>query len=179
MKTKTPSHQDHLNLAARFHALQRQFFDFARSIRGRYPRAHRISLQIDKLQKAIGELKHRLDIEYHRVTSDAEFSRTGHIYYNDRDRPVSALLAERIHCLDCGDPTFREPEKGELIIGIYRTDGALFPILLWADPKVDWFYDVGLRQHVKPPKYYLRIEAQNQAAAALGLQQPKPDGNHA
>ena len=175
MKTRIPNHKDHLKLAAGFHTLQRQFLDFAHTIWAAFPKAHRISLQVDKLNKQMAELKHRLDGEYHRVTSDAEFNQSGHIYYNDRGGPLSAALTKWIYGLDYNDPKFREPESGELVIGIYRNGNELSPVLLWADPKVDLFYDVGQRQHVKPPKYYLRIDQQNQAAAALGLKQPTPE----
>jgi hypothetical protein len=66
-----------------------------------------------------------------------------------------------LHCLEYSHPTFREPEKGELILGLYREDdGTAAPVLLWTDPKVDLFWDVNIRQHVKPPKWYLRLAAQ-------------------
>lgn len=74
-----------------------------------------------------------------------------------------------IHCLDYDHPTFREPEKGELILGLYREDdGMAAPILLWADPNVDLFWDVGLRRHVKPPAWYVRIGCQPQVDPVSG-----------
>jgi len=73
------------------------------------------------------------------------------------------------HCLDYGHPTFREPLPGELILGIYReNDGEPCPILLWVDPKVDLFWDVGLRQHVKPPRFYIQIKCQPEIDPASG-----------
>jgi len=34
------------------------------------------------------------------------------------------------------------------------------PLLLWADPNVDLFWDVGRREHVKPPRLYLKLSEQ-------------------
>ena len=74
-----------------------------------------------------------------------------------------------IHCLEYDHPTFREPEKGELIVGLYRDDdGMAAPILLWADPNMDLFWDVNLRQHVRPPAWYVRIGCQPQIDAETG-----------
>ena len=85
-------------------------------------------------------------------------------------RPVSAPnVSPAIHSLESGHPTFREPEKGELIVGLYREDdGTAAPILLWADPNVDLFWDVARREHVKPSGWYLRIGCQPQLDAETG-----------
>ncbi len=78
-------------------------------------------------------------------------------------------LSPVYHCLLYDHPTFREPVKGELILGIYREeDGAPCPILLWVDPHVDLFWDVGLRRHVKPPRYYIQIKCQPQIDPVTG-----------
>ena len=70
-------------------------------------------------------------------------------------------LAPPIYSLECGDPNFREPEDGELIVGLYReNDGTPVPLLLWADPNVDLLWDVARRQHVKPPRLYLQLSEQ-------------------
>ena len=72
-------------------------------------------------------------------------------------------LAPPLYSLECGDPNFREPEDGELIVGISRDDDdTAAPLLLWADPKVDLFWDVARREHVKPPGLYLRLSEQPQ-----------------
>lgn len=85
-------------------------------------------------------------------------------------RPNAAPdMSAVIYCLESDHPMFREPEKGELIVGLYRKDdGMAAPILLWADPNVDLFWDVGLRQHVKPPAWYVRIGCQPQIDAETG-----------
>ena len=77
-------------------------------------------------------------------------------------------LSPVYHCLDYGHPTFREPLPGELILGIYPDDDKPCPILLWADPNQDRFWDVGLREHVKPPKFYIEIKSQPQIDPATG-----------
>jgi hypothetical protein len=78
-------------------------------------------------------------------------------------------LSPVYHCLDYSHPTFREPGPGELILGIYReNDGTLCPILLWADPNQDRFWDVGLREHVKPPRFYIEIKCQPQIDPVTG-----------
>lgn len=78
-------------------------------------------------------------------------------------------LAPPVYSLECGEPNFREPEKGEWIVGLYREDdGTPVPLLLWADPKVDLFWDVSLREHVMPPRLYLKLDKQPQIDTATG-----------
>ncbi len=78
-------------------------------------------------------------------------------------------LAPPVYSLECGEPNFREPEKGEWIVGLYREDdGTPVPLLLWADPKVDLFWDVSLREHVMPPRLYLKLDKQPQIDATTG-----------
>ena len=78
-------------------------------------------------------------------------------------------LAPPVYSLECGEPNFREPEKGEWVVGLYREDdGTPVPLLLWADPKVDLFWDVSLREHVMPPRLYLKLDKQPQIDAATG-----------
>ncbi len=171
MAKRIPDHKAHLSLAVAFRAVRLRFDDFANTIWRRFPKAHRISRQIDKLNKQMGELQHQLDCEYHRVTMEGEFNKAGHVYYMDPEKRLHADLAEWVHSLECCNPRFREPVKGELVLGLYRDDSQIRPILLWADPSVDLYYDVGHREHVKPPSYYMRIDAQGQAAANLGVTQ--------
>lgn len=72
-------------------------------------------------------------------------------------------LVPPVYSLECDEPNFREPEVGEWIVGLYRQDdGTLFPLLLWADPKVDYFRDVARREHVRPPRLYLQLREQPQ-----------------
>jgi len=67
----------------------------------------------------------------------------------------------RFRSLDPRAPQFREPPAGEWIVGLYRSDDGLwFPVLLWADPKVDLFWDPSRLEHVKPPGSYLMLEDQ-------------------
>ena len=74
-----------------------------------------------------------------------------------------------VYSLECGEPNFREPEKGEWVVGLYREDdGTPVPLLLWADPNVDLFWDVARREHVKPPKLYVRLAEQPQLDPATG-----------
>ena len=78
-------------------------------------------------------------------------------------------LAPPLYSLECGEPNFREPEDGEWIVALYREDdGTLVPLLLWADPNVDLFWDVARREHVKPPKLYVRLAEQPQLDPATG-----------
>lgn len=84
-------------------------------------------------------------------------------------------LSPVFHSLEPDDPSFREPVDGELVLGIYRQDdGTPWPILLWADPNVDLFWDVGLREHVKPPGYYIQIKCQPEIDPVTGY--PVIDG---
>ena len=48
--------------------------------------------------------------------------------------PSPPELEPVVHALDYGHPRFREPDNGELVVGIYRgDDGAAAPLLLWMD----------------------------------------------
>ena len=109
------------------------------------------------------------------TTGDVEFTP---IATRPEIRPAAAEPRSRtkwpdvgpiVHCLNYDDPTFREPEKGEFVMGLYRAeDGRAAALLLWADPKVDLFWDVALRQHVKPPKFYMRLSEQPQIDCSAG-----------
>lgn len=87
-----------------------------------------------------------------------------------RNEPAAAPpLVPPFYSLECGEPGFREPVNGEWIVGLYRLDdGTLFPLLLWADPKVDYFWDVARRRHVLPPGRYLRLPEQPQIDPVSG-----------
>ncbi len=75
-------------------------------------------------------------------------------------------FGHRFRSLDPLDPEFREPANGEWVIGLYTgEEGNKCPVLLWADPKVDLFWDPSRLEHVKPPGSYLMLE-----------EQPKIDG---
>ena len=78
-------------------------------------------------------------------------------------------LGPIVHCLEYTDPTFREPQNGEVVVGLYREDdGTAAALLLWADTRADLFWDVALQQRVKPPKFYLRIREQPAIDPATG-----------
>lgn len=78
-----------------------------------------------------------------------------------RSRPTLPDLLPALHCLEPGQSLYREPEDGELVVGLYREDdGTAAPLLLWADPKVDLFWDFARRHHVKPPMFYIRLTEQ-------------------
>ena len=81
-----------------------------------------------------------------------------------------AKLAPPLYSLECGEPNFREPEDGELIVALYREDdGTPVPLLLWADPNVDLFWDVARREHVKPPRLYLQLSEQPKIDPVTGF----------
>jgi hypothetical protein len=78
----------------------------------------------------------------------------------DRSRPerIEVKLGPALFSLECTDANFREPVDGEWIVGLYREDdGTPVPVLLWADPNVDLFWDVARRVHVMPPRDYVRL----------------------
>lgn len=78
-------------------------------------------------------------------------------------------LAPVVHCLEYDDPTFREPQNGEMVVGLYREDdGTAAALLLWADTRADLFRDVALGRYVRPPKFYLRLKEQPQIDQATG-----------
>ena len=71
--------------------------------------------------------------------------------------------------MDPRHPSFREPVNDEWVIGLYRrNDGTICPILLWADPKVDLFWDPSARTHVNPPGSYLLLSRQPQIDGRTG-----------
>ena len=71
--------------------------------------------------------------------------------------PTLPDLSTMLYSLRPGDDRYRDPAKGELVIGIYRTGETCEAALLYADPLVDLFWDVVREQHVKPPLFYLRL----------------------
>ena len=67
-------------------------------------------------------------------------------------------LSPLIRSLEFGDPNFCEPQDGALVIGLYRDESqAVTPVMLWADPEVDLFWDIVARRHVKPPRFYIHL----------------------
>ena len=70
-------------------------------------------------------------------------------------------FGHRFRSLDPLHPEFREPVNGEWVVGLYTgEDGKKYPVLLWADPKVDLFWDPSRLEHVKTPGSYLMLEDQ-------------------
>ena len=75
--------------------------------------------------------------------------------------PSPPDLAPMVCALPYDHPRFREPEQGEVVVGLYREDdGTAAPVLLWADTRADLFWDISLRRHVRPPAWYLRLASQ-------------------
>jgi hypothetical protein len=88
-----------------------------------------------------------------------------------RSRPerIEVQLGSPLFSLECTDANFREPVDGEWIVGLYREDdGTPVPVLLWADPNVDLFWDVARRAHVMPPRDYLQLGEQPQIDPMTG-----------
>ncbi len=84
-------------------------------------------------------------------------------------------FGHRFRSLDPLHPEFREPANGEWVVGLYTSeDGKKCPVLLWADPKVDLFWDPSRLEHVKPPGSYLMLEDQPQIDGESGY--PVRDG---
>ncbi len=52
-----------------------------------------------------------------------------------------------------------QPMLIRLALGIFVAQRRC-PVLLWADPKVDLFWDPSRLEHVKPPSSYLMLEDQ-------------------
>ena len=80
-----------------------------------------------------------------------------------RPEPTRVQLGPPLFSLECTDANFRDPVNGEWIVGLYREDdGTSVPVLLWADPDVDLFWDVARCVHVMPPRDYLQLNEQPQ-----------------
>ena len=78
-------------------------------------------------------------------------------------------LASAVFALEYDHPRFREPANGEWVVGLYRSDdGKAAPLLLWADTREDRFWDAARREHVKPPKFYIRLTEQPQIDPRTG-----------
>jgi hypothetical protein len=76
---------------------------------------------------------------------------------------MQVQIGPPLFSLECTDANFREPVDGEWIVGLYREDvGTPVPVLLWADPNVDLFWDVARHVHVMPPRDYLQLSEQPQ-----------------
>jgi len=72
-------------------------------------------------------------------------------------------IAWPIYSLECGESNFREPEEREWIVALYREDdGTFYPLLLWAEADVDYFWDVARRRHVLPPLLLLYVKLAEQ-----------------
>lgn len=83
MKAKRPMHEDHLVFAQLFHELCSKFRDL-RDAADCFPKTHRISDAFRTVRKRLDLLQHELDTEYHAVTSEEQFRKSGHIYYGCR-----------------------------------------------------------------------------------------------
>jgi hypothetical protein len=87
----------------------------------------------------------------------------------------AACFGPRFHSMDPRQTSFREPENNEWVVGLYRSaDGWWNPVLLWADPKVDLFWDPSSLGYVKPPPAYLKLEDQPKIDGRSGY--PIQDG---
>ncbi len=86
-------------------------------------------------------------------------------------RAEAPQIGPPVYSLECGEPSFREPEDREWIVALYRQDdGTFYPLLLWADPEVDYFWDVARRRHTLPPRLYVKLAEQPQFDPKSGHQ---------
>ena len=88
MKYQRPTHEEHLQFAAQFHALEDSFREFRASVGSSFPNAHKINEELRNIFRRMITLQSVLDDEYHAVTSDEQFRVKGHFYYGDGRRNV-------------------------------------------------------------------------------------------
>ena len=86
MKYQRPTHEEHLEFAAQFHALRNGLRNFRASAGSRFPKGHRVNEELRNIFLRMIQLQSALDDDYHAVTSDEQFRAKRHVYYGDGRR---------------------------------------------------------------------------------------------
>ena len=55
------------------------------------------------------------------------------------------------------DPNFQDTPDGSLVVQLFLHEGKLVPFLLYADPQKHCFWDCHIKEHVRPPRFYLLV----------------------
>lgn len=88
MKKEIPTLQEHIKYANELLQVQNKLAATLTKMMSRYPINHKITKTINKLHPSVpgnhfAQLKSLLDSEYHRVATQEEFEKHGHIYYKN------------------------------------------------------------------------------------------------
>ena len=80
------THEEHVALAERIRAIDEELNGIRYLLIERYGRTSRPAQQLWLMLKRMIHVKGSLDTEYHRVTSNLEFAKRGHVYYEELSR---------------------------------------------------------------------------------------------
>jgi arginine deiminase len=76
------SHDEHLDFAAKITALDNEISQVKNHIGETFGVSSRAYRTMHSLQKKMVSVKSELDDHYHKVTNEEQFSKAGHVYYN-------------------------------------------------------------------------------------------------
>ena len=79
------THEEHVELAKHYRRVSLGLNHIFDTVASRYPISSKVYQQAWRQRRKLLELKSALDNEYHKVTSNAQFEQSGHVYYKDKD----------------------------------------------------------------------------------------------
>jgi hypothetical protein len=178
--TPTLDHVKHLGLARLFHRARRAFEGISLVVWENFPRSHRTSKAADRINAGFLELQHRLDSDYHRVTSDQQFQSEGHVYYMHPEKRAHEDLIDLIFSFDPTHALYRKPARAELILGLYSNAEVQHQCLLYSHHETGFIYyaippSAQGAQPIKAelPRFYLRLPANSIPPKRLAFYTPE------
>jgi hypothetical protein len=79
---------EHLDKAVAIQMINTTLRDLYAEFANKFGKTHRITRKVQAARTKFESVKSGLDSEYHKICGDANFSKYGHIYYNEPKLPT-------------------------------------------------------------------------------------------
>ena len=79
------THDEHVVAAKKFRQVAADVTALLHTMQEHYGKAHRVNRQLDSVRSRLVDVQGTLDTEYHKVTSDSQFEKHGHVYYEAKE----------------------------------------------------------------------------------------------
>ena len=76
--------EEHLELAEKIRRIKQEMFEVCRKCTSSFPNNSKVVISLHRALTSYGTFKSRLDDEYHKIATDEDFAKHGHIYYEKK-----------------------------------------------------------------------------------------------
>ena len=91
MKALTPlTHEEHVELAKKTIALRDLLHEINNDLNSHYPKSSKIRNTLNRLMRDEFQLRSHLDDNFHSVTTDEQYGKTGYVYYGGKTEPCKS-----------------------------------------------------------------------------------------